>query len=402
MREKESSLNKLYRNDLPANFNEFDILKSNWPRVVKLFEKDKLPPYEFIIHPTCICNLRCKWCIGQNVTTGCIESDAVEEKLSNPDNMIYVLKNICSYEKEVVFFKDNKKITDKFRVKNISFSGLIGEPLMAKAAVLRGMEFLINNSIRTGIFTNGLLIDGDCVDTFSNIDYVLISLDAARNDTYNYMKCNGLSREKNVDKILQNISNIHDARTKNHTNIDINVGYVVNEYNYNEISLAAQKLKEIGVHFFRLKFDIAIRYRLSDKQLEEVRKQIQYVHENLENEHFKLIEIHRMSEIISSDQRRLFDKCFINKLFAAVGPDAYLYACNYHAKKDGIKHLSLLENDFADVWHSFDHYDVKKCPKVCDPFKNRANNMLNALNNIYNDSGLIGIENYRREWLEKG
>ncbi len=401
MKEKKISLNELYRSDLPGIFNEFDVLKSHWPRVVKLLENNKLPPYEFIIHPTCVCNLRCNWCIGQNVTTGCIESEVVEEKLSNRDNMLHVLKNICSYEKKAEFFENNEMVTDSFRVRNISFSGLIGEPLMAKEAVLVGMKFLVNNDIRTGIFTNGLLIDSDCVDVFSNINYVLISLDAARNDTYNFMKCNGMSKENNVDKILQNISSINDAKLKEHTNVDINVGFVVNEYNYSEIILAAQKLKNVGVHYFRLKFDIAIRHKLNDTQLEEVRKQIQYIHEHMEDEYFKLIEIHRMSEIISSDQHRLFDRCFINKLYAAVGPDAHLYACNYHAKKGGIKYSSLLEQDFADVWSSFNHCDVKKCPKVCDPFKNRANNMLNALNDIYNNSGLIGIEKIGRDWLGK-
>ena len=231
MKEKKISLNELYRSDLPGIFNEFDVLKSHWPRVVKLLENNKLPPYEFIIHPTCVCNLRCNWCIGQNVTTGCIESEVVEEKLSNRDNMLHVLKNICSYEKKAEFFENNEMVTDSFRVRNISFSGLIGEPLMAKEAVLVGMKFLVNNDIRTGIFTNGLLIDSDCVDVFSNINYVLISLDAARNDTYNFMKCNGMSKENNVDKILQNISSINDAKLKEHTNVDINVGFVVNEYN---------------------------------------------------------------------------------------------------------------------------------------------------------------------------
>ena len=400
MSENYTSLSKLFRKDLPGNFNEFDLLKNHWQRVIKLFERDKLPPYEFIIHPTCICNLRCKWCIGQNVSTGRIDDEAVEEKLSNPENMLHVLKNICAYSKSAEYFENNQKIREEFRVKNVSFSGLIGEPLMAKTAVLKGMEYLVNTGIRTGIFTNGLLIDNECVDVLSNINYVLISLDAARNDTYNFMKCNGMSNANNVDKILQNISALSDAKQKKHTNLDINVGYVVNEYNYNEIALAAQQLKGIGVHYFRLKFDIAIKHRLSEAQLEEVRKQIRFIHENIENEQFKLVEIHKMSEIVSSDQHRLFNECFINKLYAAVGPDACLYACNYHAKKGGIKHVSLLENSFSEAWDSFDHCDVEMCPKVCDPFKNRANNMLNALNEIYMESGVSGLEEYKKGLLE--
>ena len=397
MKVNEISLNNLYRNDLPGNFNEFDLIEKQWVRIIKLFEQDKLPPYEFIIHPTCICNLRCKWCIGQNVDTGCIESEAVEEKLSHPDNMLQVLQNICAYEKEIIY----QGIGEKYRVQNVSFSGLIGEPLMAKDSVLKGMEYLVNKGIRTGIFTNGLLIDDKCAEVFSKIGYVLISLDAAKNDTYNFMKCNGLSKANNVDKIYENISAIHDIKERDHTNVDINVGFVVNEYNYNEIILAAKNLRKIGVHYFRLKFDIAIRHKLNDVQLEEVRKQIKYVHENIEDGYFKLIEIHKMSEIIDSDQNRLFSECLINKLYAAIGPDAYLYACNYHAKKGGARHMSLLEHKFEDVWNSFGYNDVKKCPKVCDPFKNRANNMLNALKGIYAQNGQIGMEQFRKEWMEQ-
>ena len=386
-------LNELYRKDLPGNFNEFDVLKNHWIRVLKLFENNKLPPYEFIIHPTCKCNLRCKWCIGQNIETDCVENDAVEEKLSNPDNMLHVLKNICSYEKKL---NDTQNCTS-FKVQNISFSGLIGEPLMAKDSVLKGMEFLVDQGIRTGIFTNGLLIDQSCVDVFKNIDYVLVSIDAAKNETYNYMKCGDLSHEKNVDRVLQNISNLYNEKKRYKTKVDINVGFVVNEYNYDEISVLAERLKKIGVHYFRLKFDIAIKHKLNNDQLELVRKQIQYVHEHIEDDYFKLIEIHRMSEIITSDQIRLFDKCFINKLYAAIGPDAYLYACNYHAKRGGIKHMSLLEHSFEDVWNSFEHCDVKLCPQVCDPFKNRANNMLNALYKIFNEKGVEEIEMCRKE-----
>lgn len=390
-------LNRLYRSDLPENFNEFDMLRNHKIRIQKMFENDKLPPYEIIIHPTCICNLRCKWCIGQNVTTDSVEAEIVEEKMRVPDNMIAVLKNICSYEKELTYFEAGVKKQEIFKVKNISFSGLIGEPLMAKTAVLKGMEYLVSQNIRTGIFTNGLLIDDDCSEVFPYIDYVLISLDAAKNETYNLMKCSGLPAENRVDMILENIDNLNERKHKFHTKLDINVGFVVNEYNYNEIVMLAQMLKKIGVHYLRLKFDIAIRHSLDEAQLEEVRKQIAYVHRNVENDYFKLIEIHKMSELISTDQKRLFDRCFINKLYAAVGPDAYLYACNYHAKKGGIRHKSLLENGFSDSWNTFEHCDVKKCPKVCDPFKHRANNMLSFLRKVYELEGVEGLNKIYRE-----
>lgn len=391
-------LENLFRNDLPGNFNEFDLVKNQWPRIQNVFNGNKLLPHEIIIHPTWTCNLRCKWCIGQNVETSNKEQVELQEKLNDPNNMLKMLQNICSSENEGVYFENGKQKKEIFKVNNISFSGLIGEPLIAKTAVLKGMEYLVNQNIRTGIFTNGLLMDSQAIDTMANINYVLISIDAANNETYNFMKCSGLSQtEKRVDLILKNIAQLNDEKLKIKSNLDINVGFVVNEYNYKEIYKLASLLRKIGVHYLRLKFDIAIKHKLNNQQLDEVRNQILSVHNNLDNNYFKLIEIHRMSELISSDQKRLFNTCFINKIYAAIGPDAHLYACNYHAKEGGVRYGDVLNENFIDVWRNFNHCDVNLCPNVCDPFKNRANNMLSELYNIYNLYGMDAIEEFRKK-----
>lgn len=391
-------LENLFRNDLPGNFNEFELIKNQWPRIQNIFNGNKVLPHEIIIHPTWTCNLRCKWCIGQNVNANNIEPLDLQEKLHDPNNMLKMLQNICSSEEEGFYYENGKQKHEIFKVNNISFSGLIGEPLIAKAAVLKGMEYLINRNIRTGIFTNGLLIDSQAIHTLANINYVLISVDAANNETYNFMKCSGLSQtEKRVDLILENIAKLNDERLKNKSNLDINVGFVVNEYNYKEIYKLASLLSEIGVHYLRLKFDIAIKHKLNNKQLDDVKKQIICIHNKLDNDYFKLVEIHRMSELISSDQKRLFNKCFINKIYAAIGPDAHLYACNYHAKEGGIRCGDVLNENFIDAWREFNHSNVNLCPNVCDPFKNRANNMLSELYDINKLYGIEVIDDFRKK-----
>lgn len=395
----ELQLNNLFRNDLPGNFNEFDLVRNQWPRIQNVFENKKVLPYEIIIHPTWTCNLRCKWCIGQNVESNNNYGETnLVEKLRDPNNMLKMLKNICSAESKGSYFEKGIQKSDVFKVQNISFSGLIGEPLIAKKAVLAGMDYLISQNIRTGIFTNGLLIDSQAINTLANINYILISLDAANNETYNYMKCSGLSqKEKRVDLIINNITRLSDEKRKIKSKLDINVGFVVNEYNYKEIYKLARMLKNIGVHYLRLKFDIAIRHKLNEQQLKEVRNQILAIHDNIDDEYFKLIEIHKMSEIITSDQVRMFNKCLINKIYAAIGPDAHIYACNYHAKAGGIRYGDVLNQNFNDVWNEFEHCDINLCPSVCDPFKNRANNMLSELFKTYNLCGMDAIDNFRKK-----
>ncbi len=141
----------------------------------------------------------------------------------------------------------------------------------------------------------------------------------------------------------------------------------------------------------------AIRHKLNEQQLKEVRNQILAIHDNIDDEYFKLIEIHKMSEIITSDQVRMFNKCLINKIYAAIGPDAHIYACNYHAKAGGIRYGDVLNQNFNDVWNEFEHCDINLCPSVCDPFKNRANNMLSELFKTYNLCGMDAIDNFRKK-----
>lgn len=382
LNDKSIKLKSLYRGDIPEIFNEFRLLNNQWERVDQILKNHKLPPYEVIIHPTCTCNLRCKWCIGQNLKTGQIESEVVKENLINPDEMLKVVKNLCSFvEHRTIRIGDHFE-EKEYAIENVSFSGLIGEPLTAKESVLSAMEYLCTQNKRVGIFTNGLLIDDQIAEVFSNINYVLISLDAANNETYNYMKC---ASQKNdcFDKVVNNIRLLNDVKKRNCSNLDINIGFVVNQYNYKEILDAAKLMKGIGVHYFRLKFDIAIKLKLSPDELSAVSEQIKYIRENIEDDYFKLVEIHKMSEVITSDQNRNFNTCLINKLFGAIGPDGGLYACNYHAKKGGILLGDLLHESFSKIWSRTDHSDVGKCPFVCDPFKNRANNMLNALKELH-------------------
>ena len=52
------------RFDLPRRFNEFDLLKTHFSRIINVFNNNVLPPYEILIHSSSICNLSCEWCIG--------------------------------------------------------------------------------------------------------------------------------------------------------------------------------------------------------------------------------------------------------------------------------------------------------------------------------------------------
>ncbi len=368
-------LQRLYRKNLVGNFNEFDLFQTNRERISRIFKGEILPPYEVLIHPSSTCNLRCLWCIGENLSEQ-QKNERLEEKLRDPEHMIHILKTILDYKE------------GSFKTENISFSGLLGEPLVFKEATLTGMKYLQEHGIRTGLFTNGLLMDEEVCKVLSGISYVLISLDAATNRTYCKMKCQGLNQNFNyIKKVTDNIFTLNQVKKKMQSNLDINMGYVVNPYNYFEIEQAAGLAKALGVRFFRLKMDIAVKNVLSKEQQQAVTAQIANIKKYLEDDYFHLVEIHSISQMIDSDQKRLFSQCYINRIFAAVGSDGCLYACNYHAKKGGVQFGNLLEENMSDVWKRIGQLEIHQCPRVCDPYKNRANNMLNQAKYLYDTEG---------------
>ena len=62
---EENKLINEIRYVIPLEFNEILVLKKHFSRIINLFNKNILPPYEILIHPSSLCNLNCKWCIGE-------------------------------------------------------------------------------------------------------------------------------------------------------------------------------------------------------------------------------------------------------------------------------------------------------------------------------------------------
>ena len=387
-------MNENVRKDLPGRFSELDFFRRNFSRIINIYDKNIMPPYEILIHPCSYCNLSCKWCIGSYVTRDKNKDKLLETKLNDVSNMEKIINNILSYKKEGKNYINGKK--EVFKVENVSFSGITGEPMISKEAVLYAIKKLKANGIRVGMFTNGILLTKDCQEEILKMDYVLISIDAGNSETYTKLKCNGIEN-KNFEKVINNIVELSKAKEKVKSNLDINIGYIINKYNYNQIFELAKLLKKIGVHYFRLKTDIASKMNLTEDQLNEVKKQIKDVKDKIENEYFKIIEIHKIGD--EKQKIRDFDKCFIHYLYGAISADGRVYPCNYHPKKNGYYYDSAIEKDFSEIWENIMNYDIDSkipniCPDRCDPFKTRANRILMEGYDIYKKEGLESLKKY--------
>lgn len=383
-----NDLEKYVRKDLPGRFNEIDILKRNWSRVLNIFDGNILPPFEILIHTSSICNLCCKWCIGNYVSSKQNKSNLLPNELHNVESMKKVIDGILSYKKIGKDYETGK--LKEFKVENVSFSGITGEPMMSKDSIIYAINKLVDNGIRVGMFTNGTLLTEDIFDSILRMSYVLISIDAGNNDTYCKMKCD--NKKSNIfDNLLKNIKLLAKKKKEVNSNLDINIGYVINQYNYNQIYELAIKLKAIGVHYFRLKTDIASIMLMNDAQIKEAKEQIKLVKECCNDNNFELVEIHKLGD--EKQKSREISNCYIHYLMGAISADGKVYPCNYHPKPNGYSYDSCVNKSFGDIWDNLMQYNIDTkiptiCPKVCDPFKNRANKLLEVAHDIYKTKGI--------------
>ena len=383
------SFKKYLRTDIPGIFNEIFILKKHRGRFNYVLNTDiVLPPYEVIIHPCSRCNLRCKWCIGGNVPTEKGETKAdlqrLPSTLTDPSKMERLIKNLLSYKKTVTTTEDNKEIKKTYGVENVSFSGLVGEPFVAKESFIRAVELLTEQNIRVGVYSNGTLLDDELIEALLKIAYINIDIDTGRASTYSKLKYRGDSKEGKVlfNRLVKNIKKLVEARDKSRTSsLEINASYVLYPGNYKEIYEAAKLLKELGISNLRMKQDDSGQNLLSKEQIVKANKLIEKI-DRLVDEKFNFIRIHRLNN--PSEMRRTVDSCMITDLIGAIGSDGNVYPCNYHPRPGGFSYGNALEEDFQQIWEGEERKKIKQklpsiCPKVCDPFKNRANKLFAAI-----------------------
>lgn len=388
------TLKDIYRKDLVGRFNELDMLKNQFSRVINAFENNILPPYEILIHTSSICNLNCKWCIGSYVSSNKNIDKLLPNNLFKMENMKKVINDIISYKKIGYDYINN--CSKEFRVENVTFSGITGEPLMSKETILYAIEELAKNNIRVGMFTNGLLIEKNMHENLLKMGYILISIDAGNSDTYNQLKCNGKDTGL-YEKLLNNIKELCESKKIYNSNTDINVGYVINQYNFDQLFDLAKILKSFGVHYLRFKTDIASLMNMNDEQKKAAKQQINKIKTELCDEKFEVVEIHDVLK--SREKERHFSKCYVHYLISNISADGKVYLCNYHPKTNGYNYGSAIEENYGEIWNNIMNCQIDKeipyiCPSVCDPFKNRSNRLLEQAYNIYNE---YGIEELKRE-----
>jgi len=400
------------RPDLPGRFNEADLFRREWPRMLATFKGIVVPPFEVLIHPSSACNLCCEWCIGDHVpiVQGHILLDAskrsgrLPDLLAVPENMMRVISGIIQYTKTISVGEGDIENSQDFKVENVSFSGLIGEPLMAKRAVVPAMQALIEHGRRVGIFTNGIRMDESTWDTLVRSAYVHVSLDAACGSTYAQLKFGGRPHGLNLfQTALANLSGLIKRRAATPTSpLAINASFILYPDNFLEVYEAAKLLKELGVDNLRIKQDNSGERLLSPEQRVAAEGLLNRIESTLVDRHFSLIRIHKLNDV--EEMKRTCSSCQITNLMAAIGSDGELYPCNYHPRPGGVTYGSAITIPFSEVWEGSRRTLLRNdlpsvCPTVCDPYKNRANRLLGTAKAVYEFEGVQKLVEYKEDLI---
>lgn len=393
------------RRDIPGRFNEIDVIRQHWPRFLAALEGCVVPPYEVLIHPSSTCNLRCEWCIGDylpvvddasghvlDAAKTCAER--LPDTLADPAAMRKLIEGIIAYRERVTVTGEDGPVDAEVGIDAVSFTGLIGEPLVARRAMLEAIPLLRRAGIRTGIYTNGTAMDAEVREALLTIDYVHVSVDAATPETFARVKCGGSRRGFALfERLMENIAALASLRDRRGAGVRINASFVVTAQSYREVFEAARLLRDAGVASFRVKHDNSERMRLGAAQREETHALLDRIERELAGAAFELVRIHRMDD---APYARHFSSCTITELMAAVGSDGHLYPCNYHPRPRGASYGSVVEQPFAAVWNGATRRALRQqlpsiCPEQCDPFKTRANALLANLRGEHARGGLAAL-----------
>ena len=409
----QNPLEQFVRSDIPGRFSESWILKNHWPRLYNAFKGVVLPPFEILIHPSSACNLCCSWCIGDHVPIESVNSDGIPifidaaktshsrlpDNMANPEKMMRMIDGILDYKKIGEWEEDGLIRSAEFSVENVQFSGLIGEPLAIRKALVPAMRRLVDSGKRVGMFTNGILMDEFVRETVAHIAYINLSLDAGEAETYSLLKFGGRRGGlSHLGSALDNTKKLISYRDEVGGTVEVNSSFILYPENYREVYKAAQILKDIGVRNLKLKRDISGSRLLTAEQMKEANELVNKAIEDFGGDDFRIITIHTLEE--NPDLTRQFSTCYVTDLMAAIGSDGNLYPCNYHPRPGGYHYGSAIDNTFQAVWEGKQRERIKGsipsiCPAVCDPFKNRSNSLLYAASGIMEHDGLQALDMYR-------
>lgn len=309
-------------------------------KIQDILNSKRTAPIYIRIKPTNRCNQNCYYC-------GSKDDNVPEDRLFDKTAMI-------PKEKMYEIIHD----LHEMGVKAITFSGG-GEPLVYPY-IEETLGLVRSKSIDYSIITNGQELEGKKAEMLANAKWVRVSLESATADTY--FKIRGVHT---FNRVIQNIKNF--VKIKNSL-CTLGVNCVVTMDNYREIYELCRVIAETGAD--NIKFSpLRLNGSMTEyhKPMEDyVKEQILRAKENLQNDHFTIIDKYDGDEGLKENYCKPYHRCVMQEIFSVIGADCKVYLCHQRAYTKNGDIGTLVNRSFKDLWYAEETVKKIRGLDVCE------------------------------------
>jgi len=310
------------------------------------------PPLHVQLIPTNRCNQNCRGCAYRNA-----------EYTSGQD---------FEQRDEIPWAKLREVVRDcsAMGVQAIQLTGG-GEPTV-HPRFLDLCHCILKADISLALVTNGVSWSQRHVDLLKQAAWVRFSFDAATPETY------GRYRRAPLDTYQRVRGNLRRLTSEKGPDCVVGVGFVVNEYNWQEIAQACRHAREDGADNFRISALFQNRGIAYFRSFYHAARDLCREAKAMETESFRVFDLFgdRLEDLEQASPD--YDRCGQSRLVTYLGADQNAYVCCIYAYNKAGRLGSFQEQRFAELWDSekvravLDNLDPRRCVRCMFNEKNRA------------------------------
>ena len=354
-----------------------ELLKQPMNKVLKFLDEGREGRLPFMlyleIHPTDVCQLKCKWCRG-----GLRHLPSVKNYI-DPNKLIRFLESI-----------PEEILADNIHLR---FSGTIGEPLM-HPGIVSFLKIVNKRGWQVEFVTNGILLNDEgyrkgLYEQLLKTDVVNISVDVSNDGDFQLLKG---GHPGDFEKVIQNIRKFAEFRDSHGGETKIRVSCIIQEESVTKAENFARMMEDAGVDIIEYKMQhYDERRRITEQGIRQAFQDISKAQETFKNSDVRISTAQTLEDSIqkaSVPQDKEFPVCYVARhgLSLAVDPLGNIQpCCQYYADTLGV--MGTIESTFMEFWNSSQGREVlKKTPAVacrgnaCAPSHFIQNYFLSSLN----------------------
>lgn len=293
-------------------------------RVHKWLNGENIYPVYMEISPCGACNHRCIFCAFEylNYKPKLIDSDILTKRISELGSL---------------------------GVKSIMYAGE-GEPFIHRDMV----NFIIHtkkSGIDCAVATNAVLLNEEKINKcLGFLAWIRVSMNAGTKETYKKIH---KSRDNDFNIVLKNIETAVKIKKKNKYKSTIGVQIILLPENYNEITILAKLLKNLGIDYLTIKPFIKhpmsmhnIVKKFSFKELSELDNKLKKISDNNFSVIFRLHGFEKLNE------NKIYKRCLGLQFFAEIVSDGNVYTCGPYLGNKNFCYGNIYKNTFKEIWNS--------------------------------------------------